>query len=66
MERLHAILRPYQQYYSYIGQCEGDIMKGKLQLNKLPPPVGLKPKPLGQQACTVNSKSKGFLLEHLI
>ena len=32
MERLHAILRPYQQYYSYTARCQGDIMEGLLQL----------------------------------
>ena len=58
MERLHAILRPYQQCYSYTGRCEGDIMKGWLQLNKLPPPVGLKPIPLGQQASAVNGVNR--------
>ena len=29
-------------------------MKGQLRINKLPPPVGLKPIPLGQQATAVN------------
>ena len=28
MDILHAILRPYQQYFSHTGRCEGGIMKG--------------------------------------
>ena len=39
MDRWHATLRPYQEYCSHTGRCEGDIMKGLLQLNKLTPPV---------------------------
>ena len=43
MDRRHTTLRPYQEYFSHTGRCEDDIMKGWLQLNKLPPSVGLKP-----------------------
>ena len=50
MDRWHTTLRPYQEYFSHTGRCEDEIMKGWLQLNKLPPPVGFKPGPLGQQA----------------
>ena len=39
----NGILCTYQEYFSNTGRCEGDIMKAWLQLNKLPPPVGLKP-----------------------
>ena len=35
--------RPYREYFSHTGRCEDDIMKGWLQLNQLPPSVGLKP-----------------------
>ena len=51
MGRWHATLRRYQEHFSDTGRCKGNIMKGWLQLNKLPPPVGLKsPGALGQQA----------------
>ena len=33
---------PLSEYFSHTGWCEGDIMKGWLLLNKLPPQVGLK------------------------
>ena len=46
------ISRPYSEYFSHTGRCESDIIKGWLQLNKLLPPVGLKPGPLCQQAST--------------
>ena len=36
-------LRPYQEYFRYTGRCKDDVMKGWLQLNKLPPSLGLKP-----------------------
>ena len=42
LDRWNATLRPYQEYFSHKDRWEGDIMKGWLQLNKLPPPVGLK------------------------
>ena len=35
--------RPYQKYFSHTGRFEDNIMKGWLQLNKLPPSVGLNP-----------------------
>ena len=51
MGRWHATLHRYQEQFSDTGRCKGDIMKGWLQLNKLPPPVGFKnPRALGQQA----------------
>ena len=43
MDRWHATLRLYQDYFSYTGRYEDDIMIGWLQLNKLPPSMGLKP-----------------------
>ena len=43
MDRWHATLRPFSEYFSHTGPCKADIMKGWLQLNKLPPQVGLKP-----------------------
>ena len=43
VDRWHATLRLYQEYFSHTGRCEGDIMKGSLQLNKLPPSMELKP-----------------------
>ena len=42
MDRWHTTLRPCQEYFSHTWRCEDDIMKGWLQLNKLPPSVGLK------------------------
>ena len=36
-------IRPYQEYFGHTRRCEDDIMKGWLQLNKMPPSVGLKP-----------------------